>query len=53
MHDKEFIPKGSMCMVCTRLHEKCNHLDFKLMRPIEKHKDGVIEVKCVEFKKNV
>lgn len=53
MCNKEFIPKGSMCMVYSRLYEKCNHLEFKSMRPIKKHKDGVVEVKCVEFDKNV
>jgi hypothetical protein len=32
-------PNGDMCMNCTKLYEKCNHLPFEEMR---KHKqDGV------------
>ncbi len=31
-------PNGDMCMNCTKLYEKCNHLSFEGMR---KHKkDG-------------
>lgn len=46
---QEFVPKGSMCMVCMNRFKDCSKLPFELFKPITKHKDGVIEVKCEAF----
>lgn len=47
----EKVPKGFMCVSCTHVNRDCSHLPFDTYRPIIKHKDGVIEVKCEEFKR--
>ncbi|MGJ8523353.1 hypothetical protein R84981_002050 [Carnimonas sp. R-84981] len=43
-------PKGSMCLACARHRDDCSSLEFARMRPITKYPDGVIAVKCTEFK---
>lgn len=50
-------PSGSMCQVCWKreltkeLDWACHsHFDFTCMKPIKTDKDGVIVVKCEEFK---
>lgn len=44
-----------MCLVCTKLYELCNHLDFDNMKPIlEKYEEDNITwnvVKCSQFTK--
>lgn len=45
----EMVPKGFMCIPCKHVSRNCSHLPFKSYRPIVRHKDGVIEVKCEEF----
>lgn len=45
-------PLGDMCMNCTKLYDKCNHLDFSKMR---KHQvdslAGEVVVICSEYTK--
>ena len=44
------IPKGFMCLTCTHLHRKCNHLEFTKMQVIKVYKeDALKEVKCTDF----
>lgn len=48
--DITHIPKGFMCLTCTHLHRKCNHLEFTKMQVIKVYKeDGLKEVKCTDF----
>ena len=45
-------PKGSMCIVCKQFGPTGNcpkTEDFKSMKQIGKHEDGVIIVKCNKF----
>ncbi|MFV0574803.1 MAG: hypothetical protein ACK5NC_05225 [Vibrio sp.] len=47
-------PSGSMCFHCrfAYLPQYCpNEEEFKTMTPIKTDKDGVIVVKCKEFKR--
>ena len=47
------IPMGDMCLVCTHLHRKCNHLPFNKYRPMGKtDEDGYRQVRCLDFIKN-
>ena len=47
----EFVPRGFMCAGCTKKFQKCNHLNFSEMPPIKKYPDNVVEVRCLEFKR--
>lgn len=41
-----------MCIVCTHILRKCNHLPFDTYRPMGKpDPEGYREVKCQEFTK--
>ena len=45
-------PSGSMCQACMYCFTRnCSHLDFATMPTMKRDKDGVIVVKCAEFKK--
>lgn len=44
-------PRGRMCAICVNKDRNCAHLDFKTMPKIDQDKDGMIVVKCIEFKK--
>ncbi len=47
------IPRGEMCIGCTKALDKCNHLAFDKMKPLTKKPDneGYMEVKCIEFRR--
>lgn len=44
-------PKGGMCKTCIHYTRKCEHLPFDSMPVIGKDKDGVMVVKCDEYKR--
>lgn len=43
-------PSGRMCSVCQDKYKDCSNLDFKIMPKIAQDKDGMIVVKCIQFK---
>lgn len=45
------IPNGEMCIGCTKVHEKCNHLPFSKMQVIDKRDPAYPVVKCDEYVK--
>lgn len=52
MKDITHVPRGFMCLTCTHLHRKCNHLPFTEMKVIHVFKeDGLKEVKCTDFER--
>jgi hypothetical protein len=49
---KLHVPKGFMCLSCTKKFDNCSHLPFDTYRPLVRHKDGVVETKCEEFNRS-
>ena len=48
----KYIPKGSMCMVCTKLYLDCSNLCFDKYPPMGKpDEEGYVVVRCHEFNK--
>lgn len=47
----EYVPKGSMCMLCEHRHEDCSDLDFESMRPLVELSDGTVIVRCDSFER--
>ena len=44
------IPRGEMCLTCTKLYNDCSKLDFSSMQVLEKDKkEPLYIVKCSEF----
>ena len=43
-------PRGRMCLRCARAAYNCSALDFAHMPAIGKDSDGVVIVKCSEYK---
>ena len=48
---KSHRPKGSMCINCHWATFDCSGRDFRHMQAIVKDQDGVVIVKCSEFKR--
>jgi len=46
-------PSGSMCAVCKFKARFCGDLPFHRMRKMKTDSDGVVVVKCNDFKKVV
>ena len=44
-------PSGIMCHACNRRDENCAVFDFTRMQKIKADKDGVVVVRCSEFKR--
>ena len=44
-------PSGIMCHACSRRDENCAVFDFTRMQKIKADKDGVVVVRCSEFKR--
>lgn len=49
-YPKSYRPSGSICQVCARRDTDCSKLDFSTMARMRVDKDGVIVVKCDQFK---
>lgn len=47
----EYIPKGSMCIVCTHFEDNCSNFDFNKMPSIEMDEKFKV-VKCSHFEKD-
>ncbi len=43
-------PNGDMCINCTKLYAKCNHLPFEEMRKHKKDGEDVIVI-CNQYEK--
>lgn len=48
---KSHRPKGSMCIACKMATMNCSGFDFVRMPAIGKDSDGIVIVKCSEFKR--
>jgi hypothetical protein len=44
-------PKAGMCASCKHRDSDCSKLPFSTMPVIKKYMDGVIQVRCTEFKR--
>jgi hypothetical protein len=44
-------PKAGMCAACQHLESDCSKLPFSTMPVIKNYPDGVIQVRCTEFKR--
>lgn len=44
--EHQYMPKGGMCITCTKIYEICNALEFKNMPAIGTTAKGKIIVRC-------
>lgn len=44
-------PSGIMCHACERRNQNCAMFDFAKMQKIKTDKDGIVVVRCSEFKR--